>query len=145
MTYDLAAETDKFLCDEKIYGERELHYYPSEASVSYTDASGKTIVHGTCLRQAFFRCKGYARKDFPAKAQYIFELGKYSENMLLENCPQKIHIEHIPLSHSIAEDDLFTVLSEASSVPLLIFSVMSKTCHTEAFHQCIEFIGNQKT
>ena len=61
-----------------------MHYYPSEASVKYTNSDGDTITEGTCMRQAYFRCVGIEGAPYKPDTQYIFKLGSAVEYMIVE-------------------------------------------------------------
>ena len=84
MTYNLITATEEFLTRERIYGKKAIHYYPSEASVQYLDSNGETVTEGTCLRKAYFRCVGVEGQPYSANTQFIFGLGKYTENFLVD-------------------------------------------------------------
>ena len=50
--------------------------YPSQASVKYMHTGyGEEIIKGACLRQIFYRCKGYVPEPFTARTMYIFACG----------------------------------------------------------------------
>jgi len=84
MTYNLITATEDFLTRERIHGKNAIHYYPSEASVQYINSDGETVTEGTCLRKAYFRCVGVEGQPYTANTQFIFGLGKYTENFLVD-------------------------------------------------------------
>jgi Holliday junction resolvase-like predicted endonuclease len=85
---ELISLLDEHVTKGRVRGANEVHYYPSEASVKIIDSFGDTVVHGHCLRQAYFRCKGAPRVEPAPRQQWIFRLGSAVEAMLIEEMKQ---------------------------------------------------------
>lgn len=84
MSFDLWEFTDKHVCRPRFYIGGVIHLYPSEASVKCKDEFGDTVVHGKCMREAYFRCVGEEGKPHTATTQLKFRLGKAAEEILVE-------------------------------------------------------------
>jgi len=69
--------------------EREMHFYPSEASVQAYDKHGDMVTYGNCLRKSYFRCSGeYEGSPYDARTQFIFAMGNAVEDLLVEQWKQ---------------------------------------------------------
>ncbi len=89
MSFSLIEATDRHFCRPRVNLPRQTHYRPSEASVTWVDKRGYKRVAGTCMRAAFFRCSGVAPTgSTSAYTQWIFELGKAVEQILVEQYKQ---------------------------------------------------------
>jgi hypothetical protein len=89
MAYSLIENTDKWMTRQRISLPRPSTFYPSEASVSWTDSNGIKRTAGACLRQVWYRLTaqpGFIKPD--AYAQWIFALGKAVEAILIEEWKQ---------------------------------------------------------
>jgi len=56
------------------------NFYPSEASVIYTDKYSDTEVGGSCLRKSWYRINGYEGSANTAKSEWIFRQGHNFED-----------------------------------------------------------------
>lgn len=56
------------------------NFFPSEASVVYTDKHGDKEVGGACLRKSWYRLKGFSPEPHSAYSQYIFQMGHNFED-----------------------------------------------------------------
>lgn len=89
MKYDLIAATDQFMVRPQFRLHGPVHFYPSEASVKWTDSNGLPRVSGSCLRKNYLRLTGEAPgRPFDAYTQWIFSLGKAVEEILVEQWKQ---------------------------------------------------------
>jgi len=87
--YDLFAAMDEHITRPQFKAEREVHFYPSEASVRAYDEHGDLVTHGSCLRKSYFRCSGeFEGLPYDARTQYIFAMGNAVEDMLVEQWKQ---------------------------------------------------------
>lgn len=87
--FDLIKLTEDHITRQKVYLPRGKHFYPSEASVSYTDNHGIHRVIGSCLRKCYFRLTGMEGGGPPsAYSEWIFLQGKGIENILIEQWKQ---------------------------------------------------------
>ena len=84
-TYDLFESLDEYLTRPKLLTRPESeHFYPSEASVVTYDEHGDQVIHGKCMRAAYFRlANGFKSAPFEPYSEYIFMLGKIVENQLI--------------------------------------------------------------
>jgi len=89
MTFNLIAATDAHMCRSKLSLPRPATFYPSEASVSWTDQHGIERTAGACLRQVWYRLTGTGdpSKTSPY-SEWIFALGKAVEQILVEQYKQ---------------------------------------------------------
>lgn len=89
MKFDLVKATDEHMCRPRVSFPNSGFFYPSEASVTWTDSFGEERVAGTCLRAAYLRLTS---KAIPIQttpyAEWIFALGKQVENILVEQWKQ---------------------------------------------------------
>jgi hypothetical protein len=70
---------------QKISLPRPATFFPSEASVSWTDQHGIERVTGACLRQVWYRLTGTGEPSKPDPySEWIFALGKAVEQILIE-------------------------------------------------------------
>lgn len=79
--------TDQFMTRQKIFMPTKASWYPSEASVEWTDSRGEKHVEGTCHRAAFFRYTNrFADLEFHNSpyTEWIFALGKAVEEILVK-------------------------------------------------------------
>jgi hypothetical protein len=93
MKLNLIAKTDEHMCRQRIHMPRKSAFYPSEASVQWTDLAGQLRTAGTCLRAAWFRYTGHAEKAGQVLrpdpySEWIFALGKAVETILVEQWKQ---------------------------------------------------------
>ena len=90
--FDLIAFTDAHMTrPHSISMPRRPSWYPSEASVVWTDEHGEERVAGGCARASFFRYNGMfadVSADYDAYTQWIFATGKGVENILVEEWKQ---------------------------------------------------------
>lgn len=84
--YDLWEHTDNHLTRVRFGSEPPSGYfYPSEASVVFTDAHGDSVTEGGCLRASYFRLHGgFESLPTEARTEYIFMQGKIIEQALIE-------------------------------------------------------------
>lgn len=85
-SYDLFAHTDKHLTRLRVPAERDSrHFFPSEASVQFYNQYGEKITEGGCLRASYFRVTGgFEKIGNSAYSEYIFEMGKAVEKILIQ-------------------------------------------------------------
>lgn len=89
MSYDLVQSTDAHMTRSRFFLPRGTHFYPSEASVKWTDAHGIERCDGKCLRAAWYRLTGKGEYVAPdAGSEWIFALGKAVEEILVEQWKQ---------------------------------------------------------
>ena len=83
--YDLFAHLDEHVTRPKFKAPREQRFYPSEASVVVHDQHGDRVVHGGCMRAAYFRCSSHEFERIPntARSEYIFKQGIGVEKILV--------------------------------------------------------------
>jgi len=83
--FPLISLTDQHLTRTKFSLPRKSYFYPSEASVKWTDRNGIEQCAGACLRQCYFRRKPeYKPLPTTPYTQWIFALGKAVEQILVE-------------------------------------------------------------
>jgi len=86
---DLIKATDAHMVRKKFGLPRGSHFYPSEASVKFTDLHGIERVEGSCLRQQYYRITGEgASSGTDPYSQWIFALGSGVEQILIEQWKQ---------------------------------------------------------
>lgn len=85
-TFRLWETLDEVLTRSRFSGNRRTSLYPSEASVVCTDPeTGKKYIEGGCHRKSIYRMLGFKETNPSGpKTQYIFEFGKYLEDMITE-------------------------------------------------------------
>jgi hypothetical protein len=84
-SYDLFEAMDRHMTRPRFRAARSKFFYPSEASVVYTDGHGDRKVDGKCLRAAYFRLSGdFQGADHNARTQYIFGQGNSVEKSLIQ-------------------------------------------------------------
>lgn len=87
MTFNLIALHDQHITRSRPSLPRPLHFFPSEASIQYTDEHGLKRTEGTCLRAIYYRLTGEA--GAPTKrdpySEWILKMGKAAEKELVED------------------------------------------------------------
>jgi CRISPR/Cas system-associated exonuclease Cas4 (RecB family) len=87
--FDLFQATEDHMTRSRLSLPRGIHYYPSEASVTWVDSHENPCVSGSCLRKSFFRATGReGAEGYDAYMQWIFALGKAVEKILVEEWKQ---------------------------------------------------------
>lgn len=83
------------LFDQHITRKKEVplsrghHYYPSEASIKYTDTNGLVRVSGKCLRQCFYRFTVPDQKEgIDPFGMWVMMMGQAAEDVLREQIKQ---------------------------------------------------------
>lgn len=84
-TYNLFEHVDRYMTSPRFSApSRGQHFYPSEASVKYTDG-GEEFVAGSCLRKSYYRLKhGSERGSVSARGAHIMTHGRNIEDSLTE-------------------------------------------------------------
>ena len=84
--YDLFAHVNEHMTRPKFKAPRAKNFYPSEASVVTHDKHGDKVVHGGCMRAAYFRCSTQEFERIPnsARSEYIFKQGHAVEKILVD-------------------------------------------------------------
>ena len=84
--YELFEHVDEHMTRPKFRAPRATNFYPSEASVVTHDTHGDRVVHGGCMRAAYFRCseQQYERIPNSARSEYIFKQGNAVEKILID-------------------------------------------------------------
>ena len=84
--YNLFAHVDEHMTRPKFKAPRAKNFYPSEASVTTYDEHGDKVVHGGCMRAAYFRCSSHEFERIPnsARSEYIFKQGIGVEKILID-------------------------------------------------------------
>ena len=84
--YDLFGHVDEHITRPKFRAPRDQKFYPSEASVVTYDTHGDRVVHGGCMRAAYFRCSSMEFERIPnsARSEYIFKQGIGVEKILID-------------------------------------------------------------
>lgn len=86
---NLIEKTDAHMCRSEIALPREPHFYPSEASVAFTNKQGKRQILGNCMRKSYFRFTGSVESSPTSPySEWIFALGKSVEQILVEQWKQ---------------------------------------------------------
>lgn len=82
--------TDAHMTRRRLAVPRSRSLYPSESSVSYKDDQGVDRVLGACLRAVYWRITGTGERRAESKPsqEWIFELGKSVERVLIEQWKQ---------------------------------------------------------
>ena len=85
-TYDLFEHLDEHVTRPKFKAPREQRFYPSEASVVTLDKHGDKVIHGGCMRAAYFRCSSHEFERLPnsARSELIFKQGIGVEKILVD-------------------------------------------------------------
>jgi Holliday junction resolvase-like predicted endonuclease len=83
--FELVKATDSYMTSQKFSLPRQRFFYPSEASVAWTDKHGVERKAGACLRSCYFRRKdGFVAGPNSAYTEWVFALGKKVEEILVE-------------------------------------------------------------
>lgn len=89
MSYNLIQSTDAHVTRARIYLPRARNFYPSEASVKWTDHNGIDRVDGQCLRNSYYRLTGHPTSGGTNPySEWIFSLGIAVEKILIEQWKQ---------------------------------------------------------
>jgi len=145
MSYDLIKSTDEHMTRSRLYLPRGTHYYPSEASVVWTDQHDIVRVGGQCLRQSWYRlCADIEGSKHDAFTQWIFALGSAVEQILVEQWKQMgvwvaNNIKFYDQERNIS-GELDVVLSEPDGT---LFGVEVKSFY--GYHGTKKIIGNKST
>ena len=89
MSFNLIKATDEWMCRKQFHLPRNKSFYPSEASVKWTDMHGIERTAGACMRAVWYRLtgKGISSGTSPY-SEWIFALGKAVEEILVEQWKQ---------------------------------------------------------
>jgi len=143
--YDLFAHVDSHLTRPKIKTNREKRFYPSEASVVYTDSFGDKVTQGTCLRASYFRlAEEFVGEPYDARTQFIFEMGNRVEAMLISKWKEMgvwidNNVKFIDKKHNIS-GEIDAVLAEPPNGQL--YGVEVKSFY--GYYSESELFGNRK-
>ena len=152
MSFSLIDATDKHMTRSHVSFPRGQHFFPSEASVSWTDAHGINRCSGACMRQVWYRVtgKGEASKPDPY-SEWIFALGKAVEIILVEQWKQMgiwvdNNIKFYDKEHNIS-GEIDVLLRDPGTSELLLAEVKSFYGYMATKDLCgnTKVVGHPKT
>ena len=142
--YNLFKHTDEFLTRKKFTTQREKRFYPSEASVKFTDSHGNTVVEGGCLRRSYFRLTSTVQAEpNDARSEWIFKQGNAVEKILIDTWKEMgiwiaDHVKFVNTDYNIS-GELDALLSEPDGT---IFGMEAKSFY--GYFGEKEIFGNTK-